>query len=119
MPCNYFEVDGQVVAELTPDSVISTTQDALESMADAYYQGAEHIIWHQRNLTLEFFDLNTGLAGEVLQKFSNYRLKLIIIGNFQAFASSSLEAFITESNRGRQIAFVADKDTALAKIKQA
>ena len=34
----------------------------------------------------DFFDLRTGLAGEVLQKFTNYRVRLaIVIADAQAY----------------------------------
>jgi len=30
----------------------------------------------------DFFDLSTGLAGEILQKFVNYHVKIAIVGDF-------------------------------------
>ncbi len=58
-----------------------------------------------------FFQLRTGLAGEALQKFVNYRLKLVILGDYSQFASNSapLRAFIYESNRGNAVWFLADR----------
>ena len=55
----------------------------------------------------DFFDLKNGIAGEILQKFSNYRVSLIIVGDFSKYASKSLNDFIYESNKGRHINFVA------------
>lgn len=37
------------------------------------------LVIDEKNLTPDFFDLKTGLAGQVLQKFVNYRTKLAII----------------------------------------
>ncbi|MCK7528774.1 MAG: DUF4180 domain-containing protein [Ignavibacteriales bacterium] len=31
----------------------------------------------------DFFDLKTGIAGEILQKFSTYNVRLAILGDFQ------------------------------------
>ena len=37
------------------------------------------LVLDERDLAPDFFDLKTGLAGQVLQKFVNYRTKLAII----------------------------------------
>ena len=55
-------------------------------------------------------------TGEILQKFSNYRMRLAVVGDFAVHVSSSLKAFIAESNRGAQIAFVADREAALERL---
>ena len=97
----------------SPGGVIGTEQEALDIMANAGYQGATAIILPAENISPDFFDLKTGLAGDILQKFSNYRMKLAIIGSFEGYKSRSLAAFIRESNRGNLIFFVPDMDTAL------
>jgi hypothetical protein len=37
------------------------------------------LLLDEKQLGAEFFDLRTGLAGEVLQKFTNYRARLAIV----------------------------------------
>lgn len=54
----------------------------------------------------DFFELRTGLAGEILQKVSNYRCRLGIFGDFSAVPSRALRDFIYESNRTRQVMFL-------------
>jgi hypothetical protein len=116
MELNYLELEGETIAELTSEGVvIQTAQDALDVLANAQYQGASHLVIYEHQLVTEFFDLKTGLAGDILQKFSNYQMKLTIVGDFEQYQSSSLAAFITESNRGRQVAFVADRTTVFGK----
>jgi len=63
-----------------------------------------------------FFDLRTGVAGEVLRKFSNYRFRLAVIGDFTAHSSKSLRDFLYESNRGRLIFFKPDLTAALEAV---
>lgn len=92
--------------------VISTVQDALDLMANCRYQGSEHIIIQKEHITEEFFDLKSGIAGEILQKFSNYRCHLAIIGDFSNIQSKSLRDFIYESNKTGRICFVANIDDA-------
>ena len=63
-------------------------------------------------LDASFFQLSTGLAGAVLQKFVNYRIQLAVVGDVSAWSASSkaLHDFIVEANRGRSTWFVADLD---------
>ncbi len=64
------DMGGAYIAEVTSAKIeISNAQDALDIMANCGYQGAEGIIIHEINITPHFFDLKTGIAGEVLQKF--------------------------------------------------
>jgi hypothetical protein len=104
------------IAEIVADDiVIRTTEDGLDLLGDLYYQGFDKIIIDERNITSEFFDLKTGIAGEVLQKFSQYRMPLAIVGDLSKYTSKSksLTDFIYESNKGRQINFLASVDVVL------
>jgi hypothetical protein len=117
MELNILELKDHKIAEVISDEiVINNARDALDLMASAGYYGARSLILGETNLSPEFFDLRTRVAGEILQKFSNYRIKLAIIGEFERYESKSLKAFIRESNRGNQIFFVPDRDTAITKI---
>lgn len=66
--------------------------------------------------TEDFFDLSSGLAGEIAQKLVNYGFRLAIIGDFSGYTSKSLKDFIYESNKGRHLYFVANEDEALKKL---
>jgi len=117
MELKIFEINQQKIAEINSEEiVINDIQEALDLMADAGYHGARRIISYEMNFKPEFFELRTGMAGELLQKFSQYRVKLAIIGEFEKYQSKSLTAFIAESNRGNQIFFVPDRDTAIARL---
>ena len=58
-----------------------------------------------------FFSLSTGIAGAFVQKFVNYRRRLIIVGDTtaQQAASSALRDWIRETNRGPDVWFVTDE----------
>ena len=105
---------GGNIVEITADRVvIETEQDALDIMANAGYQyNSRKIIVHEQNLGKDFFDLSSGLAGGILQKFSNYRVRLAVVGNFTRFESKRLQEFILESNKGQQVNFVRDLSEA-------
>ncbi|MGD0033824.1 DUF4180 domain-containing protein [Paenibacillus illinoisensis] len=96
------------------DIVISEVQDALDLMASInYLNEAYKLIIDKSNITEEFFDLKTKLAGEILQKYVNYQVKLAIIGDFDGYSSKSLKDFIYECNNGKHVFFVKTKEEAL------
>ena len=102
------------IAEVTSDKIIiRQTNDALDLMGNMYYQGFDRIIIHEKDITADFFDLKNKMAGEILQKFSYYRIRLAIIGDFSKFTSKSLRDFIYESNRGKHVYFAASVEEAL------
>ena len=102
------------VAEIQAEGLVLTSvEDGLSLLGDLYYQGFDKIILHEENIVPEFFDLKTKLAGEVLQKFVQYRMPLAVVGDFSKYASKSLRDFIYECNQGRQVNFVQELSSAL------
>ncbi len=61
------------------EPVINNISDALDLIAACGEQGTNLLLLKVENLSPSFFDLSSGLAGEVLLKFSNYRLKVALI----------------------------------------
>ena len=106
------------IAEITSDQIIiQNAEDALDLLGNVYYQGFDRMILHQKNITTGFFDLKNKMAGEILQKFSTYRVRLAIVGDFSGFTSKSLKDFIYESNNGKQVNFVDSVEAAVAALK--
>jgi hypothetical protein len=103
----------EVVAE---EMVIHTPEDGLDLLGNVYYQGFDKMILHKENLTPHFFDLKNKIAGEILQKFSNYRVQLVIVGDFSELTSQSVKDFIFESNKGRQVNFISSVAEAIKKL---
>lgn len=104
---DYKENSGVKIAIVSGVS-LKGTGDALDLIGEVFYNGCTHMVLPKDALPEEFFSLKTGLAGEILQKFSNYRMKLAITGGFGDVKSKSLKSFIFECNNGKQIFF---KDT--------
>lgn len=120
MTINIIEVNGTGLAEIISGQIeISDTQDALNLMANCRYQGSGRIIIHEYNLIAAFFDLKTGIAGDILQKFSNYRAHLAIVGDFSKYPGKSLRDFIFESNKTGRIFFVKSREEAIEKLAKA
>jgi hypothetical protein len=119
MPDTLTRFDG--VAALVCDtdgSRIATVQDAL-NLIGAAVSHAEVVAVPATRLDDAFFTLRTGLAGEIMQKFVNYQLRLVIVGDLSRHleSSSALRALVHESNRGQHIWFVADFDELGARLR--
>ena len=102
------------VAIVRSDEVFEDTQQAVEVIMSC---DCDRMILSGSNFPEAFFDLKTGLAGDILQKCSNYRVTIAIVGDFSKYDSKSLHAFISECNRGNQVFFLPDEDTALARMQ--
>ncbi|MFK0111526.1 DUF4180 domain-containing protein [Streptomyces sp. NPDC091217] len=83
---------------------------ALDLVGDAMGQDAELVAVPAERVGDEFFRLRSGVAGAVVQKFVNYRLRLAVVGDISRHLadSSALRDFVYEANRGRHLWFVAD-----------
>lgn len=104
MKTNTFTINNIKIIEIISDDIIvRTTQDALDIMAN---NDSDHLVLHEHNFEKDFFDLSTRKLGEILQKFTNYQVKLAIIGDFEKYPSQSLKAFIYESNLRRNYLFL-------------
>lgn len=111
------EINNIKIAELSSEQIlINNIDDGLNLLGNVYYQGFDKVVIHQKNITPDFFELKNRIAGEILQKFSTYRVQLAIVGDFSTFKSKSLRDFIYESNKGNQINFVSSTAEALTKL---
>lgn len=104
-------------AVIGKDGIINGVQDMLDIMASAqYHHDCSVLVVYKESLGEAFFDLKTGYAGEILQKFSNYNTKIAIIGDFSQYTNKSLHDFIYECNQGGRIFFKSNIDEALASL---
>lgn len=108
--------DIKIAEVISENIVIANAQDALDILGNLYFQGFDKIIVHTKNITPHFFDLKTGMAGEILQKFSTYRVRLAIVGDFSKYTGKSIRDFIFESNKLGHINFVNSADEAKERL---
>lgn len=99
---------------------VATPQDMLDLIATLRYEhGADALVLPKENLPEAFFDLRTGLAGEMLQKCTNYQMKIAIVGDFSGYGSKALRDFIRESNRGGAVFFLPTAAQAVEALQKA
>jgi hypothetical protein len=100
------------ILRISPDGpAIAATQDALDLIGEAWGANASTIVVPAERFDPAFFDLRSGLLGEVTQKFVNYRLRLVVIGDVSAHvaASDAFRDYVRETNAGGHVWFVADQ----------
>ena len=85
---------------------------ARDLIGDALTVGAPGVVIPVERLDPAFFDLRSGVAGEIVQAFVTYQLRLVVVGELPPAASSSraFASFVRETNRGDQAWFVATMD---------
>lgn len=82
-------------------------------MTISYETGENRFIISKDNLAEDFFNLANKMAGNIIQKVVNYKMKLAIIGDFSKYESKALKDFMYECNNGNDIFFVDNKYDAL------
>jgi hypothetical protein len=75
--------------------------------------GARALLLDVRALPPEFFDLSTGMAGELVQKLTNYGLRMAAVVPDPTLHSPRFQDFAREANRGRQLRFVPTREEAI------
>lgn len=120
MNIEYIKMNGMDLAVVSGDQAEMTTpQAALDlAMTVRYEAGAGRIAIDKRVLGEDFFILSTGVAGEILQKFVNYRVKAAVYGDYSRYTSKPLRDFIHESNKGKHFFFAATREEALERLSQ-
>lgn len=109
-------VNGEKAAVVSPDVKLNTPEEVLDRMGEAWFEGCAGMIVPEECFPESFFDLKTGFAGEVLQKFSNYRMKIAVIGDFSAYTSRSLRDFIYECNNGGRVFFKGSEEEGVDSV---
>jgi hypothetical protein len=100
---------------------IASDRDAADLVGETLGHEARLVVIPLARLGPHFLDLKTGLAGAVLQKFVNYRRRVVILGDVSGAvaASGALRDFVRESNRGQTVWFMPDMAALEAKLAQA
>lgn len=120
MNIEHLNINGMDIAVVSSDEmVIADVQSALDlAMTVKYETGAANIVIGKKLICEDFFILSTKLAGEILQKFINYRVKMAVYGDYSRYTSKPLKDFIYESNKGKDFFFVSTKEDAIQKLAQ-
>ena len=112
------EKNQQVCAVVRGDQVLmKDAQSALDILMSAKYDlGTQNVAIDKKLVAEDFFILSSGLAGEILQKYVNYGGRIAIYGDYSHYTSKPLRDFIYESNKGKDVFFVATEEEAVDRL---
>ena len=122
MTAQTVDLHGVSVLACTADGpTLRGDDEAIDVVADALGAGADLVAIPVERLPDEFFSLRTRLAGGIVQKFVNYRLRLAVVGDISRHlaVSTALRDFVAESNRGRQLWFVSSLEELDERLRPA
>ncbi len=87
--------------------------DAIELMLACGRAKTDRLLIDSTLLNDDFLDLSTGFAGELLQKFVNYGIRVAMIFYPSGSYTPSFELFLTEAKRGREMRAFTTHDAAV------
>ncbi|HVU67053.1 MAG TPA: DUF4180 domain-containing protein [Ktedonobacteraceae bacterium] len=96
-------------------------REAVDLIGEAMGEEATLVLVPVARLGDEFFQLKTRQAGHIVQKFVNYRRRLVILGDISHYVAQSraFHDFVHEANRGTQLWFVKDLPELNARLAHA
>ncbi|HPA92332.1 MAG TPA: DUF4180 domain-containing protein [Petrotogaceae bacterium] len=120
MKISIIKSDGINIAMVeNEDILIKDVQSALDLAVNILYEyDCSRIIIRKELVIRDFFILSSRLAGDILQKYSNYKIKIAIVGDYSKYTSKPLKDFIYESNKGKDFFFVSTVEEAIDKLRQ-
>lgn len=111
-------VGANVVNVISAEPILTDAQSALDLIATVRFETkCSRIIVDKSAISEDFFKLSTGVAGEILQKFANYQMKLAVVGDYSKYTSKPLKDFIYESNKGKDFFFAAEFDEVIERLE--
>ena len=96
---------GDYVKCLPGSGIISSSQDVLDLLACFYGHEPVGLLVDTADLHPDFFDLKSGLLGEVFLKLSSYRVKTAFLVDFDNIKSERFQELIYEHRRSNEIKF--------------
>ena len=113
MELELLTINGQQIAEGAPGRLLLGSGAAVdEALEFCFAHRVRLVLLHSDNLADDFFDLRSGMAGVVLQKFRTYRRQVAIVFVPGRELSDRFRQLIAEENQGPYIRFFDDREAA-------
>lgn len=112
-------VAGVLVIEGWPDlPMVQAATDIDRIIEICFAEGSTWVLFSAANLPDDFFDLSSGLAGSILQKLRNYRIRCALICPPTVPLSSRFGEMATDERNGTWFGMWPDRSQALAWIER-
>lgn len=102
-----------IIECLPGGGVLSSEQEALDLVGICGGEGTDTILLYDTNLGEDFYNLKTGLAGALLLKWTNYRIRVAAIIPQERIGSGRFHEMVIESNRRNDFRVFADRENAI------
>lgn len=119
MEWNCVDKDSKKYVELLSAATpLGSEPDALDLIALCGENDTNLLMLHQKSLSEEFFKLKTKVAGDMMQKFVNYRMKVALIITKDVITKGKFKQMASEANKGNHFRVFADRADAEAWLLQ-
>jgi PadR family transcriptional regulator AphA len=103
----------QTYLECLPDEErLDSESKALDLVAACGENETSRLLVHAASLTEDFFQLKTGLAGAIMLKLSNYRIRWALILAPERATQGRFGEMVLETNRWNQFRVFPDRESA-------
>jgi PadR family transcriptional regulator AphA len=85
---------------LVDQKCIENERDALDLVVACIENDSNLLLLYEGNLSPGFFELSTGLAGNILQKFVNYSIKVAAVIDTERISQGRFREMVIEVNQG-------------------
>ena len=103
--------EGESIAFFEPDG--ASAGDPVAALRSCIEHGQRALLLDHGALPAAFFDLSTGVAGELVQKLVNYHVRMAAVVPDRAMHSPRFREFAREADGGRQFRFFATRQQAI------
>lgn len=106
----------QSVVEGMPGTrLLQSPEDVVDIIGTCFEHKAGSVLLYAENLTERFFDLSSGEAGAILQKFRNYHIRLaVVVSSGGSPQSDRFREMVAEERQGDDFRIFYDRDSAEA-----
>ena len=88
--------------------------DPNQAVTACIESGADALLLDQKALTPDFFDLSSGVAGNLVQRLQNYGIRMAAVVPSTAAHSRAFQEFAMEANTGSRFRFFPTREDAIA-----
>lgn len=107
--------DRTIIEGVEAIRLLQSPEDATEIIGTCFEHRARLVLLYAENLTERFFDLSSGDAGTILQKFRNYGIKVAVVApQGEIRQSNRFREMMAEERQGGDFRIFDDKASAEA-----
>ncbi len=114
MEYKIIQLENKRLVECLPDGgVITDEATTLDLVGICGGEQASFLLLYASNLSDDFYDLKTGLAGQVLLKLSNYHLQTAAVIPSEKIGSGKFYEMVIETNRRNDFRVFPNREDAV------